>query len=88
MCVLTWYTYITAAGLFQCFLMGMMNDEARMRLESIHCNGHHKLTFESWVGTILGQSLPTVLPKIVCFDLVHLHHSRWTVPMSPYGYDE
>eukprot|EP00956_Cyclotella_meneghiniana_P017731 scaffold29140_cov50-Cyclotella_meneghiniana.AAC.3 len=40
--------------------MGMMNDEARMRLESMHCNAHHKLTFESWVGPILALSLPTL----------------------------
>eukprot|EP00956_Cyclotella_meneghiniana_P030580 scaffold77314_cov27-Cyclotella_meneghiniana.AAC.1 len=59
-----------------------------MRLEFMHCNGRHKPTFESWVGTILAQSLPTFLPKIVCFDSVHLHHSSLTVPMSPYGYDE
>eukprot|EP00956_Cyclotella_meneghiniana_P003412 scaffold4129_cov82-Cyclotella_meneghiniana.AAC.8 len=63
----------TAAGLFQCLLVGVINDETRMRLEFIVHNdvmndetrmrlefivpkGHHKLTFESWVGKISARA--------------------------------
>eukprot|EP00956_Cyclotella_meneghiniana_P033404 scaffold95639_cov66-Cyclotella_meneghiniana.AAC.1 len=40
-------TQFTSAGLFQCLITSIMNDDARLRLEFIVCNGHHKLTFES-----------------------------------------
>eukprot|EP00956_Cyclotella_meneghiniana_P025281 scaffold52502_cov46-Cyclotella_meneghiniana.AAC.1 len=41
---------LTAARLFQCLIISIVNGMTRLRLEfNIH-NGHHKLTFESWVG--------------------------------------
>eukprot|EP00956_Cyclotella_meneghiniana_P041831 scaffold241044_cov50-Cyclotella_meneghiniana.AAC.1 len=46
----TWVGNLTAAGLFQCLIISIVNGMARLRLEfNIH-NGHHKLTFDSWVG--------------------------------------
>ena len=47
------YIHITAAGLFQCLIVSIMNGETRMRLELTVPNGHRKLAFELWVGAIL-----------------------------------
>ena len=46
------YMQFTAAGLFQCLIIDMINDDTRLRLEFSVCNGHHKLTLESWEGEI------------------------------------
>eukprot|EP00956_Cyclotella_meneghiniana_P037620 scaffold141695_cov43-Cyclotella_meneghiniana.AAC.1 len=46
------YMYLKAAGLFQCLLRSILNDETGLRLEFIDYNHHHKLNFESWAGTI------------------------------------
>eukprot|EP00956_Cyclotella_meneghiniana_P041041 scaffold212736_cov70-Cyclotella_meneghiniana.AAC.1 len=80
LCVLTWYTYITAAGLIQCLLMGMMNGEARMRLEFMHCNGHgcvmpNTLVFQ----TFLSEPRHTLSQK-----MAHLSKScsPWLCPPS------
>eukprot|EP00956_Cyclotella_meneghiniana_P003721 scaffold4524_cov53-Cyclotella_meneghiniana.AAC.1 len=47
------YIHITAAGLFQCLIVSIMNGETRMRLEFTVPSGHRKLAFELWVGAIL-----------------------------------
>ena len=46
------YCHITAAELFQCLITSITNGEARLRLEFIVCNHHHKPTFESRMGTL------------------------------------
>eukprot|EP00956_Cyclotella_meneghiniana_P039082 scaffold165216_cov89-Cyclotella_meneghiniana.AAC.1 len=45
-------TQSNATELYVCNIIDVMNDETRLRLEFIVPNGHHKLTFESWVGRI------------------------------------
>eukprot|EP00956_Cyclotella_meneghiniana_P017195 scaffold27827_cov55-Cyclotella_meneghiniana.AAC.1 len=40
------YGQTTAAGSFQCLIMGMMNDYSLMRLESNNWKHLHQLTFE------------------------------------------
>eukprot|EP00956_Cyclotella_meneghiniana_P029545 scaffold71899_cov57-Cyclotella_meneghiniana.AAC.1 len=42
------HKHTTAAGLFQYLITSIMNDEARLRLEIIPCNGHHKLSITTW----------------------------------------
>ena len=39
------YIHITAAGLFQCLIGSIMNDEEKMRLEFTVPNDHHKMAF-------------------------------------------
>ena len=46
------YAPFIVAGLFQCLIIDITNDDTRLRLEFIVCNGHHKLTLESWEGKI------------------------------------
>eukprot|EP00956_Cyclotella_meneghiniana_P009096 scaffold12472_cov44-Cyclotella_meneghiniana.AAC.1 len=53
---------LTAAGLFQCLIISIMNDMTRLRLEFIVHNAHHKLTFESWDGAEIGIQCPQCSP--------------------------
>eukprot|EP00956_Cyclotella_meneghiniana_P021668 scaffold39718_cov62-Cyclotella_meneghiniana.AAC.1 len=59
------------------------NDETRLRLEFIVCNGRNNLTFESLVGTILALA-----HEISTFHTKNPYHSSLTVPLSPYEYNE
>ena len=45
--------HITAAALFQCLIVSIMNGKTRVRLEFTVPNSHVKLAFELWVGAIL-----------------------------------
>eukprot|EP00956_Cyclotella_meneghiniana_P026115 scaffold55760_cov28-Cyclotella_meneghiniana.AAC.3 len=47
------YMLFTAAGLFQCLIISIMNGQSGLAFKFIVCDGHHKLTFESQVGTNL-----------------------------------
>ena len=64
------YSHFTAAWLFQCLIMSIMNGETRLRLEFIVCNGLHKLTFESWVGKKVAFPISTVHVKIVLVGIL------------------
>ena len=41
---------LTAAGLFQCLIICIMNGETMIRMEFIDYSGHHNLTFEQRAG--------------------------------------
>ena len=47
------YIHITAAALFQCLIVSIMNGKTRVRLEFTVPNSHVKLAFELWLGAIL-----------------------------------
>eukprot|EP00956_Cyclotella_meneghiniana_P013971 scaffold20647_cov91-Cyclotella_meneghiniana.AAC.1 len=82
------HSHVTAAGLFQCLNMSVMNDGTWFRLEFIVCNGIHKLTFESWVcrKMVLRSQLST--PRWCVLGSSQPCHISWTVSMSQYECNE
>ena len=65
-----------------------MNGETRLRFVFHNWNDHPKLTFESWVGTILALRSPLSTPRLGEFGCVHPFHSNFFVPMSHHKYNE
>eukprot|EP00956_Cyclotella_meneghiniana_P029835 scaffold73484_cov30-Cyclotella_meneghiniana.AAC.2 len=97
------YMLFTAAGLFQCLIISIMNcqrelafkfivynghHKSGLAFKFIVYNGHHKLTFKSQMGTNLVYGTLLFTPRLYEFGAVHAIHSSWTVPMSHYKYNE
>ena len=59
------YIHITAAALFQCVIVSIMNGKTRVRLEFTVPNSHVKLAFELWGGGNFGLSNPTFHTKLM-----------------------
>eukprot|EP00956_Cyclotella_meneghiniana_P034907 scaffold109297_cov23-Cyclotella_meneghiniana.AAC.1 len=65
----------TAAGPFQLLIMGMMNDDALLRLESDKWKGLHQLTFD-----VLVKVSPLIRPKYVSTG----DHNAQTTAAGPF----
>ena len=68
----------TAAGPPQWLIMGIMNGDALLRLESINWKHLHQLIFEVLLGTKWQLAIGTY----------HPNHCIWTTPMTHYRYNE
>ena len=69
--------------------MSMMNDDTRLRLESMVYSGHQDHTLELGVGTIWPCEVPTSQhTKIELLGVGNAIHSSCTSPMSHSEYDE
>eukprot|EP00956_Cyclotella_meneghiniana_P035697 scaffold117431_cov56-Cyclotella_meneghiniana.AAC.1 len=58
----------TAAGLVQCLSIDIWDGETRLRFEFVVYNGHRKLTLESWVGKISGNTSHIPHQECECLD--------------------
>ena len=54
----------------------------------IVCNGHYKLTLESWVGRSSLNMCQLFKPRLWVFTSIHPYHSIWTGTISHNKYNE
>ena len=82
------YTQTTAPGPLQWLIMGVMNDDALLRLEPSRWKHLHQLTFEVLTGWDSSCSTHFSDPNVWALGLYHPNHCSWTIPMSHCGYEE